>query len=60
MRTRARSHVDDSFLLKMVGSFTHTFFIFTHSDIKLIALCEEQIYRFLVSFFEDTDLVEKC
>lgn len=60
MRTRGHSQVEDCFLLRMVNSFTHTFFIFTHANIKLISLCEEQIYRFLITFFEDKDLIEKC
>jgi len=60
MRTRGRSQAEDCFLLRMVYSFTHAFTIFTHGDIKLISLCEEQTYRFLLAFFKDKDLVEKC
>jgi len=42
VQTRVSSNLDDSFLLKMVFSFTHTFFIFTHSDyIKSSTFCED-------------------
>lgn len=51
--------LDDCMLLKIVSEFTHVFYIVNSTE-PLRRLCGLQSYAFLLLFFKDKDVVEKC